>query len=320
MFEPQDDPVVLSGALQLCIARLEIHQHIVGIGPAERCDESGPACGNPGQLVTGQYPALVQHVAPWQDVALDAGIAHFVHCRVAVGDVQDIQGGIPYNSLVSASYLNDFSMDISDLRREYMYAGLSRDDLDDDPVNQFEQWFLDAQQNGLDNPNALSLATAGADGMPSVRTVLLKAFDGQGFVFYTNYGSRKAREIAENPQAAMLFHWLEFDRQVKIQGPVCKVSAAESLKYFSTRPRGSQIGAWCSEQSSPIGSRTLLVQAYESIKTKFEHGEIPLPDFWGGYRVEPIRIEFWQGRENRLHDRFEYVRDGDGWTIQRLAP
>jgi len=211
-------------------------------------------------------------------------------------------------------------MDISDLRREYMYAGLSRDDLSSDPIAQFEQWFLEAHDNGLDNPNALSLATVGTDGMPSLRTVLLKAFDAKGFVFYTNYGSRKAREIAENPQAAMLFHWLEFDRQVKIQGPVTKVSTAESLRYFSTRPHGSQIGAWCSEQSSPIGSRTLLLQAYESMKAKFAEGEVPLPDFWGGYRVKPLRIEFWQGRENRLHDRFEYVMQGDSWAIQRLAP
>ena len=211
-------------------------------------------------------------------------------------------------------------MDISDLRREYMYAGLSRDEIDDDPIKQFEQWFLDAQENGLDNPNALSLATADASGMPSVRTVLLKAFDEKGFVFYTNYGSRKARDLAANPQAAMLFHWLEFDRQVKIQGSVEKVSTAESLKYFSSRPHGSQIGAWCSEQSSPIGSRTLLVQAYESMKKKFAEGEVPLPDFWGGYRVIPQRIEFWQGRENRLHDRFEYQLDAGRWLIQRLAP
>lgn len=211
-------------------------------------------------------------------------------------------------------------MDISDLRREYMYAGLSRGDLDDDPVVQFEKWFIDAQENGLDNPNALSLATVGTDGMPSLRTVLLKAFDRKGFVFYTNYGSRKAKDIEVNPQAAMLFHWLEFDRQVKIQGAVSKVSTAESLKYFASRPRGSQIGAWCSEQSSPVGSRTLLMQAYESMKHKFADGEIPLPDFWGGYRVEPVRIEFWQGRENRLHDRFEYQREGDDWVIQRLAP
>ena len=211
-------------------------------------------------------------------------------------------------------------MNIADLRREYMYAGLSRDDLDPDPVVQFERWFREATAADLYTPNALSLATVGEDGMPSLRTVLLKAFDHKGFVFYTNYGSRKAREIEANPKAAMLFHWLEFDRQVKIQGHVSRVSTAESLRYFTSRPRGSQIGAWVSQQSSPVGSRTLLEQAFTSMRRKFGEGEIPLPDFWGGYRVEPIRIEFWQGRENRLHDRFEYQRDGDDWVIQRLAP
>jgi pyridoxamine 5'-phosphate oxidase len=211
-------------------------------------------------------------------------------------------------------------MDIADLRREYMYAGLSRRELHPDPIVQFERWFREATEADLFTVNALSLATVGADGMPSLRTVLLKAFDEKGFVFYTNYGSRKAREIEANPQAAMLFHWLELDRQVKIQGPVSRVSTAESLRYFASRPRGSQIGAWCSEQSSPIGTRTLLEQAFESMKRKFGEGEVPLPDFWGGYRVAPLRIEFWQGRENRLHDRFEYRREGDGWTIQRLAP
>ena len=211
-------------------------------------------------------------------------------------------------------------MDIADLRREYMYAGLSRRELHPDPIVQFERWFREATEADLFTPNALSLATVGADGMPSLRTVLLKAFDDKGFVFYTNYGSRKAREIEANPQAAMLFHWLELDRQVKIQGPVSRVSTAESLRYFTSRPRGSQIGAWCSQQSSPVGTRTLLEQAFESMKRKFGEGEIPLPDFWGGYRVAPLRIEFWQGRENRLHDRFEYRREGDGWTIQRLAP
>lgn len=211
-------------------------------------------------------------------------------------------------------------MDISDLRREYRYAGLSRDDLADDPIDQFERWFREANDNGLDNANALSLATVGKDGMPSLRTVLLKSFDRDGFVFYTNYGSSKARQIAENPQAAMLFHWLEFDRQVKIQGHVSKVSTAESVRYFATRPRGSQIGAWCSQQSSPVGSRTLLMQAFESIKHKFADGEVPLPDFWGGYRVHPEVVEFWQGRENRLHDRFEYRRQDDNWQIERLCP
>jgi len=211
-------------------------------------------------------------------------------------------------------------MDIANLRREYMYAGLSRRDLDPDPVIQFERWFAEATDAPLANANALSLATVGSDGMPSLRTVLLKAFDYKGFVFYTNYGSRKAREIEANPNTAMLFHWLEFDRQVKIEGVSSRVSVAESLHYFSSRPRGSQIGAWCSQQSSPIGSRTLLEQAFDSMKRKFADGEVPLPDFWGGFRVKPRRIEFWQGRENRLHDRFEYVREGDGWAIQRLAP
>jgi len=211
-------------------------------------------------------------------------------------------------------------MDIANLRREYRYAGLSREQLDPDPIVQFERWFRDATEGGLENANALSLATVGPDGMPSLRTVLLKAFDHEGFVFYTNYGSRKARDIEANPHAAMLFHWLEFDRQVKIEGTASRVSVAESLRYFSTRPRGSQIGAWCSQQSSPVGSRTLLEQAFDSMKRKFADGDIPLPDFWGGYRVKPHRIEFWQGRENRLHDRFEYrLRDG-GWAIQRLAP
>jgi len=211
-------------------------------------------------------------------------------------------------------------MDISDLRREYMFAGLSRADLDADPVMQFEKWFKEAKDNQLNTPNALSLATVGAEGMPSIRTVLLKAFDHQGFVFYTNYGSRKARELKANPQAAMLFHWLEFDRQVKIQGTVSKVSTAESVKYFLSRPRGSQIGAWCSEQSSPVSSRALLSEAFESMKAKFGEGEIPLPDFWGGFRLQVQRIEFWQGRENRVHDRFVYQRDGDSWQVDRLAP
>lgn len=213
-------------------------------------------------------------------------------------------------------------MDISELRREYRYAGLTREQLDPDPIKQFEHWFQEAHDNGLDNPNALSLATVGHDGMPGLRTVLLKSFDDQGFVFYTNYGSRKAGQIAENPQAAMLFHWLEFDRQVKIQGQVEKVSLAESMRYFATRPRGSQIGAWCSQQSAPVGSRTLLQQAFESMQKKFAGGEIPVPDFWGGYRVRPQLIEFWQGRENRLHDRFEYRSGSEAgsWIIERLCP
>lgn len=211
-------------------------------------------------------------------------------------------------------------MDIADLRREYMYAGLSRDDLNDDPFLQFEKWFAEANDNQLHTANSLSLATVDSDGMPSVRTVLLKSFDRDGFVFYTNYNSRKSRELEVNPKAAMLFYWREFDRQVKIQGAVTKVSAAESLKYFASRPRGSQLGAWCSDQSAPVESRHALQMAFDSMKAKFSDGDIPLPDFWGGFRLQPIRIEFWQGRESRLHDRFEFVRNDAAWDIQRLAP
>ncbi|PSF13407.1 pyridoxamine 5'-phosphate oxidase [Marinobacter fuscus] len=211
-------------------------------------------------------------------------------------------------------------MDIGDMRRDFESEGLDREQLDDDPVKQFQQWFEDARTAGILEPNAMSLATTGRSGMPDIRTVLLKYFDNHGFVFYTNYTSRKAQEMAENPQAALLFPWLGLNRQIRIQGSVEKVSKAESLRYFASRPRGSQIGAWVSEQSRAITSRGLLEQKVAEMKQKFSSGEVPLPGFWGGYRVVPERIEFWQGRPSRLHDRFEYVREADGWNIQRLQP
>ncbi|HTN33101.1 MAG TPA: pyridoxamine 5'-phosphate oxidase [Marinobacter sp.] len=211
-------------------------------------------------------------------------------------------------------------MDIGNMRRDFESEGLDRDALDDHPVQQFENWFEDAKKAGILEPNAMSLATSGANNMPDLRTVLLKYFDEHGFVFYTNYNSRKAHEISENPQVALLFPWIGLNRQVRIQGTVEKVSKTESLRYFASRPRGSQIGAWVSEQSKVITSRGLLEQKVAEIKQKFSAGEIPLPGFWGGYRVVPERFEFWQGRPSRLHDRFEYVRQRDDWLIQRLQP
>lgn len=211
-------------------------------------------------------------------------------------------------------------MDISDMRRDFESEGLHRSALDENPIRQFHTWFDDARAAGILEPNAMSLATAGSDSMPDLRTVLLKYYDDHGFVFYTNYGSRKALEMEQNPKAALLFPWIALNRQVKIQGTVEKVSKAESLRYFSSRPRSSQIGAWVSEQSKAITSRGLLEQKVAEIKRKFSEGQIPLPTFWGGYRVIPERIEFWQGRPSRLHDRFEYVRQGDDWHIQRLQP
>jgi pyridoxamine 5'-phosphate oxidase len=169
-------------------------------------------------------------------------------------------------------------------------------------------------------PNAMSVATVGADGQPSSRMVLLKFYDRSGFVFYTNYGSRKAREIEANPRVALLVFWPDLFRQVKIRGRAERSSAAESLGYFLRRPRDSQLGAWVSSQSQVISSRAVLEQKFAEMKEKFAAGAVPLPSFWGGYRVRPEEIEFWQGQESRLHDRFAYSRDGDGWRIARLAP
>lgn len=212
-------------------------------------------------------------------------------------------------------------MDIKGLRKEYANPVLTREMLDPDPYRQFERWFEQTCAAGLSEPNAMTLATVGADGQPTLRTVLLKLFDHDGFVFYTNYGSRKARQIEENSRVALLFPWVKLARQVAVTGVAEKVSLAESARYFASRPHESQLGAWISQQSAVLSSRQLLMNELEKIKARFKKGEVPLPDFWGGYRVRPASIEFWQGQTSRLHDRFLYTRQADAsWTIERLAP
>lgn len=211
-------------------------------------------------------------------------------------------------------------MNLADFRKEYSDRGMDVDDLKADPIAQFADWFSQAVSLGVHEPNAMTLATTDQSGMPFQRTVLLKYFDASGFVFFTNYGSRKALQIKENPRVCLLFPWLLLERQVIVQGVAEKVSSAESLRYFTSRPRESQIGAWVSDQSSVISSRKFLMLKLAEIREKFSHGEIPLPSFWGGYRVVPQTVEFWQGGPARLHDRFLYQRAANDWSINRLAP
>jgi len=212
-------------------------------------------------------------------------------------------------------------MDISHFRREYLQGGLNKSDLDHDPVSQFAIWFDQARKTKIADPTAMVLATVDKDSRPSQRTVLLKYFDEDGFVFFTNYGSRKADEIASNDRVSLLFVWLELDRQVMINGHAERISAKDSARYFVSRPRDSQVAAWVSSQSHGLSSRQALMQKFAEMKKKFGEGKIPLPTFWGGYRVVPSEIEFWQGRENRLHDRFIYKMTGNSnWSIERLAP
>ena len=211
-------------------------------------------------------------------------------------------------------------MDLGDYRREYTKDGLRRTDLSKNPFEQFEKWFMQADKAGVQDASAMSLATVSAQGQPSLRTVLLKTFDENGFVFYTNYSSQKSQQIEQNANVALLFPWTGLERQIEITGQAEKVSTAESLKYFLSRPKGSQLGAWASNQSSPITSRSLLDIQLDKMKKKFKAGKIPLPDFWGGYCVVPEKIEFWQGGAGRIHDRFEYQRESKGWSIVRLQP
>jgi pyridoxamine 5'-phosphate oxidase len=211
-------------------------------------------------------------------------------------------------------------MDIGDLRSEYSGQPFRRSDLDPDPVTQFARWFEQAREVVQPEVNACTLATMGLDGRPSARTVLLKYFDGDGFVFFTNLESQKARQIAENPAVALLFFWQTLERQVCIRGTAERISAAEALRYFVRRPRSSQLSAWVSEQSSVITSRSVLEMKLDEMKRKFADGDVPLPSFWGGYRVRPDEMEFWQGRASRLHDRLRYRLSAGEWVIERLAP
>ena len=210
---------------------------------------------------------------------------------------------------------------VARLRQEYTRAGLKESDADPSPIEQFRRWFDAALAADLHEPNAMTLATATPDGRPSARIVLLKGFDEQGFVFYTNYEGRKSRELEINPHCALVFYWGELERQVRIEGRVSRVSEAESDAYFEGRPRGSQLGAWVSEQSRPVEDRGALEERLRELQAGYEGREVPRPPFWGGYRVEPETIEFWQGRENRLHDRLRHRRsDGGRWRRERLQP
>ncbi len=211
-------------------------------------------------------------------------------------------------------------MDISRLREEYRKASLDEGDLRPDPLEQFRFWFDQALSAKLREPNAMVLATVDEHGQPWTRAVLLKRLDDRGLVFFSNFESRKARHMAANPRVSVLFLWLELERQVSINGTVQRVPTAESLAYFVTRPLGSRLGAWTSRQSAVITSRSLLEAKLAEMKRKFADGKVPLPSFWGGYRITPESYEFWQGRPDRLHDRFLYSKTKDGWRIERLQP
>lgn len=206
------------------------------------------------------------------------------------------------------------------MRRDYEERGLRKADVVADPLEQFRRWFDEARNTPLQEPNAMTLATVDAAGQPAARTVLLKAADRRGLTFYTNLESRKARELAANPKAALLFWWPPQARQVRFEGGIETVDDREADAYFATRPRGSQIGAWASAQSNVVTDRAALEAAEREIEARFANEAVPRPPFWGGYRLVPVRVEFWQGRINRLHDRLRYTRRGDGWDLERLAP
>lgn len=213
------------------------------------------------------------------------------------------------------------NLSVADLRQNYTRSGLSETEIEPNPVTQFSLWFQQAIETQLPEPNAMTIATVAGNGQPSARVVLLKHFDARGFVFYTNYDSLKGKQLTENPQVALVFWWAELERQVRIEGKVTKVSDSESNEYFHSRPKGSQIGAWVSNQSQVIESREILDKKLANLEAQYQEQDIPRPPHWGGFRVIPNLIEFWQGRPNRLHDRLCYYwKEENSWEIKRLSP
>ena len=211
-------------------------------------------------------------------------------------------------------------MSIAELRKEYRLAALGEQDVDADPIVQFQRWFHEAQEAKVVEPNAMTLATCTPDAYPSARMVLLKGVDARGFVFFTDYRSRKGQELTDNPHAALVFWWHELERQVRVVGAVQRITRDESVAYFTSRPYGARVGAWVSHQSSVLPDRDSLDRKVEEMMERFRSGEVPLPDHWGGFRVVPEEFEFWQGRESRLHDRIAYAREGGRWVRRRLSP
>jgi pyridoxamine 5'-phosphate oxidase len=216
--------------------------------------------------------------------------------------------------------MEDISQKIAALRREYYSAPFDEDLVEDDPFAQFKKWFDESVRVEQPDPEAMTLSTVSEGGEVSARVVLLRGLDERGFVFFTNYESRKSRELTANPRAALTFYWGSLNRQIRIEGVVEKVARQESEEYFRSRPQGSQLGAWASPQSQEIAGRTSLDRMFAEVEQRFKGQPIPCPPFWGGFRLKPLRIEFWQGRENRLHDRILYTLDNGGWRISRLAP